>query len=88
MFDRDSVQSPDSVTGWVRAEDGDGIDSVWLTVDTSRSGEDGFFDVVFFSRFRSNIPPGLASGARVPVRLEARDIGGFTSALDTSVTVK
>lgn len=87
VFDRTSVQSPDTVTGLVRAEDADGIDSVWLTVDSSRAGEEGFFEAVFTSRFKFNLAGGMVPGTVVPVRLEARDIGGFKSALDTSVTV-
>lgn len=87
VFDRLTVQSPDSVTGSVRAEDVDGIDSVWLTVDTARAGEDGFFDAVFASRFSFALQGGLAPGTRIPVRLEARDVGGFSSTLDTAVTV-
>ncbi|MBI1968138.1 MAG: hypothetical protein HYS40_09120 [Gemmatimonadetes bacterium] len=87
IFDRTAVQSPDSLTGTIRAEDVDGLDSVWLTVDSSRSGEDGYFERVFLSRFRFNIPVGLVPGTLVRVRLEARDISGFRSALDTGVTI-
>ena len=86
-FDRTDVQSPDTLTGRVRAEDADGLDSVWLTVDSSRSGEDGFLERVFSSRFRFNLRPGIPAGTVVPVRLEARDVGGLISVLDTNVTV-
>ena len=87
VFDRTSVSSPDTVSGRVRAEDVDGLDSVWLTVDSSRSGQDGYLDRVFSSRFLHNLPGGIPPGTRVPVRLEARGLSGFISILDTSVRV-
>ena len=81
------VTSPDTLTGTVRAEDGDGIDSVWVTVDMERAGEDGFFETVLIAPFRFLIPPGLPPSTVLPVRVEARDIAGFSTTLDTIVRV-
>jgi len=81
------VTSPDTLSGTLRAEDRDGIDSVWVTVDMQRAGTDGFFDRVVLAPFRFMIPAGLTPGTLVDVRIEARDIAGFHSILDTSVTV-
>lgn len=82
-----AVTSPDTLTGTVRAEDNDGIDSVWVTVDTERAGEDGFFETVLIAPFRFIIPPGLPANRVLPVRVEARDIAGFSTTLDTIVRV-
>ena len=81
------VTSPDTLTGSVRAEDRDGIDSIWVSLDTERAGEDGFFETVVVATFRFTIPPGLPPTTVLPVRLEARDNAGFISTLDTLVTV-
>lgn len=81
------VTSPDTLTGTVRAEDPDGIDSVWVTVDLERAGEDGFFRSVVNATFRFPIPVGLPATTVLPVRVEARDIAGFSSTLDTLVVV-
>lgn len=81
------VTSPDTLRGSVRAEDGDGIDSVWVTLDTVRAGTDGFFDRVVTSDFRFMVPSGLAPGTLLVMRFEARDIVGFVGQIDTSVTV-
>jgi len=86
-FDRDSIQSPDTLTGTVQARDPDGLDSIWLTVNSSRTGEDGLLQGSFVSRFRSTIPAGLTPGLRLPVRVEARDLSGFSSTLDTIVVI-
>lgn len=77
----------DTVAGDVRAEDPDGIDSVWVTLDTVRQGEDGGFDRVFSSRYRFFVAPGRGPGEQVPLRLRARDISGFEVQRDTYVVV-
>jgi len=87
VLDQLFVSSPDTLTGTVIATDRDGIDSIWLTVDTIRVGEEGFFEAEFNSLFSFAIPSGKAPGAVVPVRFEARDVGGFVAILDTTVNV-
>jgi hypothetical protein len=83
-----SVTSPDTLRGTVRAEDPDGIDSLWVTLDTQqRAGTDGFFQRTVLVPFRLDVPPGLSPGTILDIRLEARDIVGFRSILDTLVTV-
>jgi hypothetical protein len=87
VLNQTQVTSPDTLTGTVRAEDRDGIDSVWVTVDDQRAGQDGFFETVVVAPFRFLIPPGLPQTTVLPVRLEARDIAGFSTTLDTIVVV-
>jgi hypothetical protein len=81
------VTSPDTLTGTVRVEDRDGIDSVWVSLDMDRAGEDGFFEPIVIANFRFLVPAGLPPTTVLPVRLEARDIVGFRTVLDTIVTV-
>jgi hypothetical protein len=78
---------PDTVAGTVRAEDADGLDSVWVTVDSAVAGEDGGFDRVFSARFRFLIGAGKTQGTQIPVELRARDIAGFQVVQDTYVVV-
>jgi len=91
-LDKDSVRSatnpPDTLTGTLRAQDADGIDSVWLQLDDDPPiAEDGLLQTSFQSPFRVVVPAGFSSGARLPVTLEARDVTGFRSVLDTMVRV-
>jgi len=78
---------PDTLSGTVRAEDTDGLDSVWVTVDSAVAGEDGGFDRVFSAPFRFLIGAGKTPGTVLSVQLRARDIAGFQVIRDTSVTV-
>ena len=88
-FDRDSISSPDTLSGTIRADDPIGIDSVWITVDTSaRVGADGGFNTTFEAPFVFLVGGGFPPGRRIPVQLEGRDIGGFDDVLDTFVVVK
>jgi len=87
VLDKLTVHSPDTLTGTVGASDPDGLDSVWVLVDTVQVGEDGLFDTQFNRPFRFAIAAGHPVGDRVPVSLRARDVAGFTSQLDTGVTV-
>lgn len=82
-----SITPPDTFGGTVRAEDPDGIDSVWVTVDSAVAGEDGGFDQVFSSRFRFLIGPGKSPGTEIRVEFRARDIAGFEVTRDTHVVV-
>ena len=91
-LDKDSVRSatnpPDTLTGTLRAQDADGIDSVWLQLDDDPPiAEDGLLQTSFQSPFRVVVPAGFSSGARLPLTLEARDFTGFRSVLDTMVRV-
>lgn len=88
FLDKDSVTTPDTITGSIEVMDRDGIDSVWLTVDTVRRGDDGLFETSYGSRFKFPIRAGFAKFDRVPIVLEARDVVGFSGALDTVVVVK
>lgn len=90
VIDSGSIHSTtpnDTLTGSVRAEDADGLDSLWLQVDTIRVGVDGLFETVYQSRFRFPVQAGLVAGTHVPVILEARDVVGFRSKVDTFVPV-
>jgi hypothetical protein len=88
-IDRDSVQSPDTLTGSFRAQDAEGIDSVWLSVDSAPSiAQDGRLEPNFLAAFRAAIRSGHLPGDRVAVALSARDVSGFTGGLDTFVVVK
>ena len=78
---------PDTLTGTVRAEDPDGIDSVWVTVDAVVAAQDGLLERVFTTRFRFPIAAGKTDGTRIPVEIRARDIAGFQVTRDTQVVV-
>jgi hypothetical protein len=77
----------DSVTGTILADDPDGLDSVWLRVDTDQAGEDAGFDRTFSTRFRFTIRAGHPATTQIPVRLRARDVVGFEAERDTYVVV-
>jgi hypothetical protein len=90
VIDSSSIRSAspnDTLTGSVSAADPDGLDSLWLTVDTMRVGVDGLFETTFQRPFRFAIRAGIAPGTQLPVRFEARDLVGFQSQLDTFVRV-
>ncbi len=82
-----STTPNDTLRGTVRVEDTDGLDSIWMEVDTARAGADGLFETVYQSPFRFAIRSGLPPTTQIPVTLEARDVVGFRSQLDTFVTV-
>ncbi len=82
-----SASDPDTVAGNVRADDFDGIDSVWVTLDSVQKGEDGGFNRVFSSRYRFVVGAGSTPGAQIPMRFRARDISGFQVQRDTYVVV-
>lgn len=87
MHSNNPPTPPDTLSGTVRAEDTDGLDSVWVTVDSAVAGEDGGFDAVFSAPFRFLIGPGKTPGTVLPVQVRARDIAGFQVARDTFVVV-
>lgn len=77
----------DTVAGNVRVDDPDGVDSVWVTLETVQKGEDGGFNRVFSSRYRFVVSAGLSPGAQMPLSFRARDISGFEVQRDTYVVV-
>ncbi len=87
-IDQDSVRSPDTVTGTITVRDDDGIDSVWLSVDTVRRGDDGFFQPTYVRAYRFPVPSGRVLGDTVRLHGEARDVAGFLGVKDTFVTVR
>ena len=83
-----STPAPDTLVVTVRAEDADGIDSVWVQLAQEPPvGADGLLDPVLEGPFRMVVPAGLGPGTILPVTVEARDVVGFRSQRDTSVTV-
>lgn len=87
-FDRDSVRSPDTLTGSMRADDPDGLDSIWLTIDAGPPlGADGLLKSAFLASFRAEVRAGRSAGDHLPVLLKARDVSGLVGELDTFVTV-
>jgi hypothetical protein len=88
-LNQDSVRSPDTLTGSLRADDPDGIDSVWLSVDSAPPlGADGLLESTFLASFRAAVQGGHVLGDHVSVRLTARDLSGYIGGLDTFVVVK
>lgn len=83
------MRSPDTLTGSVRAADPDGIDSVWLSVDSAPPvGADGLLESTFLATFRAAVRNGHVLGDHVTVRLTGRDLAGYVGSLDTFVVVK
>jgi hypothetical protein len=82
-----SASREDTVAGNVRVEDADGVDSVWVTLESTENGNDGGFDRVFDSRYRFVVAAGLTEGQQVPLSFRARDITGFEVQRDTYVVV-
>ena len=79
----------DTISGRVSATDPDGIDSVWVTVDSEERGDDGFFDPAFSENYRFIIEVGHTPpvGQHMPVSFRARDVAGFQVQRDTYVVV-
>jgi hypothetical protein len=75
----------DTIAGSVRAEDADGIDSVWVTAASQEQREDGGFSQVMSTRYRLVIPAGTQPGAQIPLSFRARDAAGFEAQRDTYV---
>ncbi|HWC72894.1 MAG TPA: hypothetical protein VG454_03080 [Gemmatimonadales bacterium] len=69
------------------AADDDGIDSVWVALDSVVKGEDAGFDRVFSSRWRFVVSAGRQQGDLLPLTFRARDVGGFEAQRDTYVVV-
>lgn len=86
-LNRVEVASPDTLGGRLRATDPDGVDSLWLVVDSVRYGFEGFLVEDVEGPFVVPIPAGRAPGTALPVRFEARDLLGFVATLDTFVRI-
>jgi len=71
----------------VRVSDPDGLDSVWVTLDSVEKGEDGGFDRVFSSRWVFVVTAGRNEGEHLSLTFRARDIAGFVAERDTYVVV-
>lgn len=67
--------------------DADGLDSVWVALDSVEKGEDGGFDQAFSSRWRFVVTAGRNPGDILPLTFRARDIAGFVAQRDTYVVV-
>jgi hypothetical protein len=88
-INQDSVRSPDTLTGTLRADDLDGIDSIWISVDSAAPlGADGLLEPTFVATFRAGIRSGHVLGDRVSIRFTARDLTGYVGGLDTFVIVR
>jgi hypothetical protein len=85
---KDTVRSPDTLIVTVRVDDPDGIDSVWVSVDSVLRGDDAFFERTYQSAIRFTIRNGHVLGDQIPVRLQARDVVGFTGVLEKVVIVR
>jgi len=82
-----SASRQDTVAGNVRVEDPDGIDSVWVKLETVEKGESGGFDRIFSSRYRFVVAAGFTPGQHIPMVFRSRDIAGFQVQRDTYVVV-
>ena len=83
-----STPAPDTLVVTVRAEDADGIDSVWVQLAQEPPvGADGLLDPVLEGPFRLTVPPRFGTGTVLSVKVQARDVVGFRSERDTNVTV-
>lgn len=69
----------------MRAEDADGIDSVWVTAGSEEWADDGGFSQVISTRYRLIIPSGTQAGTHIPMSFRARDAAGFEAQKDTYV---
>lgn len=86
-LDRDTVFSPDTLTGRVRAEDPDGIDSVWLSFGGDTFAADGFLEPFLDRPFALDVAAGRGPGSQLPISLRGRDLAGFSHTVSDSVRV-
>ena len=82
-----SATHTDTLRGSVHVEDADGIDSVWVALDSVEKGEDGGFARTFGSRWLFILSAGANQGTVLPLTFRARDIAGFEAQRDTYVVV-
>jgi hypothetical protein len=82
-----SATHTDTLRGSVSVADPDGIDSVWVALDSVEKGEDAGLDRNFGSRWLFIVNAGASQGAVLPLTFRARDIAGFEAQRDTYVVV-
>lgn len=88
-FEHDSVNTPDTLRGTVKAEDNQGIDSIWMQVGLQPEvGVDGGLQFTFEAPFFFTVDSGLSPGAKLSVQVRGRDIAGYSDVLDTFVVIK
>jgi hypothetical protein len=75
----------DTVGGTVRAEDFDGIDSVWVTLGSEERVANGSFSRVFTWRYGFIVPAGQTPGTHIGISFRTRDAAGFEAQRDTYV---
>lgn len=71
----------------MRVSDPDGLDSIWVTLDSVEKGDDGGFDRAFSSRWLFVLTAGRNEGEVLPLTFRARDVAGFVAERDTQVVV-
>lgn len=76
----------DTVAGRIHVDDSDGIDSVWVMLETVEQGENGGFEQAFTWDYKF-VVQGFQPTAQIPLRFRARDIAGFEVQRDTYVVV-
>ena len=69
----------------MRADDFDGIDSVWVTLGTAETAADGGFSRSFTWRYRFIVTSGQTPGAHLAMTFRTRDAAGFEAQRDTYV---
>ena len=76
----------DTISGTVRAEDFDGIDSVWVQFGADALAQDGHFARALTWRYRFIVPAsGEPLGTHLPLTFLTRDAAGFEAQRDTYV---
>ena len=69
----------------MRAQDGDGIDSIWVTAGSQAWVDDGGFNQAISTRYRLIIPSGTQPETQIPMSFRARDTSGFAVQWDSYV---
>ena len=69
----------------MRAQDADGIDSLWITAGAQQWVDDGAFTQVISTSYRLIMPSGTQPGTQIPMSVRARDAAGFEAKKDTYV---
>jgi hypothetical protein len=89
VFDKDSVSTTDTLQITMGANDPDGIDSVFLVVDSEPTiGADGFFQTNWLGQVLVQVRPAHVLGQRIRIEYSARDTNGWLGTLDTFVVAK
>jgi hypothetical protein len=88
-FQHDTVNTPDTLRGTIKAVDNEGIDSLWMQVGVQpQVGVNGGFQFTFEAPFLFFIDSGLSPGVKISVEVRGRDIAGYMDVLDTFVVIK